>query len=214
PARPVPPRAWRADRPSPGARPPLCAGALTAPLLPAGHAPKRAPPPADPWPADPARGREIATGSFHLGHQTIREPVPLGRPIGADEDWRIAFNSFAWLADLMALGAPAAPVALAFVERWLAENPRWEALAWRPDIIGRRLSAWLAQPLLLAAGGDAALALKIAEAVERQTRHLAHTLPAGLAGRALLAAVKGLILGALALGHEGMLAVGLKQLAR
>ena len=86
----------------------------------------------------------------------------------------------------MALGAPAAPVALAFVERWLAENQRWEVLAWRPDVIGRRLSAWLAQPMLLAAGGDAALKLRLGEAVERQTRHLAHALPGGLAGQAML----------------------------
>jgi uncharacterized heparinase superfamily protein len=168
----------------------------------------------DSWPADAARGREIAEGIFRLGAQTIREPVPLGRPAGAGEDWRIAFNGFAWLPDLMALGAPAVPVALAFIDRWLAENPRWEPLAWRPDVTGQRLSAWLAQPLLLEAGGDAALKLRLAEAVERQTRHLAHALPAGLAGRKLLTAVKGLILGALALGHDGLLAAGLKQLGQ
>ena len=56
--------------------------------------------------------------------------------------------------------------------------------------------------------------LRLGEAVERQTRHLAHALPGGLAGQALLSGVKGLILGALALGHDGLLAAGLKQLAR
>ena len=197
-----------------GAKRPVFAGALYDRLLLGRREPSLRAIPADPWPADAARGREIATGSFHLAQQTIREPVPLGRPIGAGEAWRVAFNGFDWLADLVALGAPAAPVALAFLERWLAENQRWEALAWRPDVIGRRLSAWLAQPMLLAAGGDAALKLRIGEAVERQTRHLAHALPGGLAGQALLSGVKGLILGALALGHEGLLAAGLKQLAR
>jgi uncharacterized heparinase superfamily protein len=193
---------------------PLFAGALYDRLLLGRREPALRPIAADPWPADAARGREIAAGSFHLARQTIREPVPLGRPIGADEDWCVAFNAFSWLADLMALGPPAAPVAQAFVERWLAENPRWEKLAWRPDVIGRRLSAWLAEPLLLAAGGDAALSLKIAEEVERETRHLAHALPAGLAGEPLLAGIKGLVLGALALGHEGLLAAGLNQLAK
>ena len=197
-----------------GAKRPVFAGALYDRLLLGRREPSLRAIPADPWPADAARGREIATGSFHLAQQTIREPVPLGRPIGAGEAWRVAFNGFDWLADLMALGAPAAPVALAFLERWLMENQRWEALAWRPDVIGRRLSAWLAQPMLLAAGGNAALKLRIGEAVERQTRHLAHALPGGLAGQALLSGVKGLILGALALGHEGLLAAGLKQLAR
>jgi uncharacterized heparinase superfamily protein len=197
-----------------GAKRPVFAGALYDRLLLGRREPSLRVIPADPWPADAARGREIATGSFHLAQQTIREPVPLGRPIGAGEAWRVAFNGFDWLADLVALGAPAAPVALAFLERWLAENQRWEALAWRPDVIGRRLSAWLAQPMLLAAGGDAALKLRLGEAVERQTRHLAYALPGGLAGQALLSGVKGLILGALALGHDGLLAAGLKQLAR
>ena len=86
---------------------PFFAGGLYDRLLLGRHAPKLTPQPADSWPTDPNKGREIATGVFHLGHQTIREPVPLGRPIGADEDWRVAFNSFAWLGDLMALGAPA-----------------------------------------------------------------------------------------------------------
>ncbi|MFI5018707.1 MAG: hypothetical protein ACHQHK_12220, partial [Dongiales bacterium] len=162
-----------------GVKQPIFAGALYDRLLLGRREPSLRVIPADPWPADAARGREIATGSFHLAQQTIREPVPLGRPIGAGEEWRIAFNSVDWLADLMALGAPAAPVALAFLERWLAENQRWEALAWRPDVIGRRLSAWLAQPALLEAGGDPALKLRFAEAVERQTRHLAHALPGG-----------------------------------
>ena len=111
---------------------PIFAGGLYDRLLLGRREPTLRTIPTDPWPADAARGREIATGSFHLAQQTIREPVPLGRPIGAGEEWRLAFNSFDWLADLMALGGPAAPVALAFLERWLAENQRWEALASRP----------------------------------------------------------------------------------
>ncbi len=168
----------------------------------------------EPWPGDRTRGREIAEGSFRLAGQTIKEPAPLGRPIGAGEPWRVAFNSFAWIADLLALGPPAAPVAAAFLERWLAENARWERIAWRPDVIGRRLSSWLAEPLLLEARGDAALKARLASAVERQARHLAQVLPAGLAGQALLTAAKGLVLGALALGHEGLLGRGLAQLER
>jgi len=192
---------------------PLFAGALYDRLLLGSREPSLRPIPLEPWPADAARGREILQGAFRLAHQTIREPVPLGRPIGAEEEWRVELHAFSWLADLMALGPGAAPAAVAFVERWLAENPRWEALAWRPDVLGRRLAAWLAEPLLLEAGGDPAMRLRIAEAVERQTRHLAHALPAGLAGQALLSAVKGLVHGALALYSDPLLAAGMKQLA-
>src|SRR6185369_14320005 len=125
---------------------PIFAGGLYDRLLLGRREPSLKPIPADPWPADAARGREIATGSFHLAQQTIREPVPLGRPIGAEEEWRLAFNSFDWLADLMALGAPAAPVALAFLERWPAATPpsssasrrRWSA---RPAISPMRCRA-------------------------------------------------------------------------
>jgi uncharacterized heparinase superfamily protein len=175
--------------------------------------------PGDSWPGDPARGREIAAGSFTLAGQTIREPAPLGRPIGAEEPWRVAFNGFAWLADLAALGPGAAPVIAAFVDRWIAENPRWEALAWRPEIIGRRLSAWLAEPHLVggghpAAGGEGEFGARLARSVARQTRHLARVLPAGLAGQALMTAVKGLVQGALALRSDALLAAGLRQLGQ
>src|SRR5262245_5905887 len=155
------------------AKQPIFAGGLYDRFLLGGREPKLVTHPTDTWPADPARGREIAEGIFRLGHQTIQEPAPLSRPIGATEDWRVALDGFGWLADLMSLGPPAAPVALALVQRWLAENGRWEKLAWRPDVTGQRLSSWLAQPLLLEAGGHAASKLRLAEAVERQARHLA-----------------------------------------
>ena len=100
-----------------------------------------------PGPAMPARGREIAAGRCSAWPaRSIREPAPLGRPVGADEAWRAAFNSFAWLPDLMALGAGAAPIARAFVERWMAENA---ALG------GHRLAPGCHRPAPLALAGRA-----------------------------------------------------------
>ncbi|HEY2891635.1 MAG TPA: heparinase II/III family protein [Dongiaceae bacterium] len=173
---------------------------------------------ADAWPGDSARGREIAEGLFRLAGQSIREPAPLGRPVGADESWRVAFNSFAWLSDLMALGAGAAPVARAFVERWIAENAGWDAIAWRPDIMGRRLSHWLAEPALVEVAGKVADKAgernRLFVSANRQARHLARVLPAGLSGAPLLSAIKGLIYGGLALsGGSRLLKIGLKQLS-
>ena len=168
---------------------------------------------ADAWPGSPERGREIAQGLFRLAGQEIREPVPLGRPVGAEKEWRAAFNGFAWLGDLMALGPAAAPVARAFVQRWIEENPRFEALAWRPDVTGRRLASWLGEPAVLDAGEDPAAARRLQDSVGQQARHLAQVLPAGLCGERLLAAVKGLVYAGLALGgSEALLQAGLKQL--
>jgi len=169
---------------------------------------------ADAWPGDAARGREIAEGLFRLAGQSIREPAPLGRPVGSDEAWRIAFNSFAWLSDLMALGARAAPIARAFVERWIAENPGWDSIAWRPDILGRRLSHWLAEPALMEITGKVEGRNRLYVSANRQARHLARVLPGGLSGAPLLAAIKGLIYGGLALsGGSRLLKIGLKQLS-
>ena len=93
---------------------------------------------ADSWPGDAARGREIAQGLFRLAGQSIREPAPLGRPVGSEPAWRIAFAGFAWLPDLMALGAGAAPIARALVERWISENGAWDSIASRPPCWPRR----------------------------------------------------------------------------
>ncbi len=168
---------------------------------------------ADSWPSDAARGREISQGLFRLAGQSIREPAPLGRPVGAEEGWRIAFNEFAWLPDLMALGSGAAPIARAMVERWIAENGAWERIAWRPDVIGRRLSHWLAEPRLVDVGGKVESRNRLFISANRQARHLARVLPAGLCGQPLVAAIKGLIYAGLALtGGSKHLAAGLKQL--
>ena len=169
---------------------------------------------ADSWPGDAARGREIAQGLFRLAGQAIREPAPLGRPVGADEAWRVAFNSFAWLPDLMALGAGAAPIARAFVERWIAENGTWESIAWRPDVLGQRLSHWLAEPVLFEVAGKVESRNRLFVSANRQARHLARVLPGALSGAALLAAIKGLIYAGIGLtGVTKLLKTGLKQLS-
>ena len=135
---------------------------------------------ADSWPGDGLRGREIAQGQFRLAGQSIREPAPLARPIGSGEGWRVAFNSFAWLPDLMALGAGAGPIARAMVERWVAENAAWERIAWRPDVMGRRLSHWLAEPALVEVAGKVESRKRLFVSASRQARHLARILPADL----------------------------------
>jgi uncharacterized heparinase superfamily protein len=169
---------------------------------------------ADTWPGHVGRGREISKGLFRLAGQTILEPAPLARPVGSGEAWQVAFNGFAWLPDLMALGPGAAPIARAYVERWLAENGNWERIAWRPDVIGARLSHWLAEPGLVDVEGDLAMRNRLFISANRQARHLARALPAGLVGQPLIAAIKGLIYAGISLTGAGdLLAVGLKQLS-
>ena len=115
-------------------------------------------PAADSWPGDAARGAAIGQGIFALGGQTIRDPAPLWAPVGASPSWLEELHGFEWLRDLRAASGDAGRRAgRELVGRWIENCRDWDALAWRPDLIGRRLMAWLSHYEFLAVGGDAHL---------------------------------------------------------
>ncbi|MBX6367745.1 MAG: heparinase II/III family protein [Rhodospirillales bacterium] len=144
------------------------------------------------WPGDVENGRAILGGELRLAGKTIRDPAPLWTPSGASEEFRAELHGFTWLADLIAAGGAAA--ARAFVRRWIEENSQWDALAWRSDVVGARLAAWIAYSDEL--GADASFV----QSVTRQATHLARVVRWESAGAARIAALKGLIFAALALG--------------
>jgi uncharacterized heparinase superfamily protein len=144
------------------------------------------------WPGDVDNGRAILGGELRLGGQTIREPAPLWSPAGATDAFLDALHGFTWLGDLIAAGGAAA--ARAFVRRWIEENGNWDGLAWRADVVGARLAAWIAYSDEL--GADATFV----HSVTRQAKHLARVVRWESLGAARITALKGLIFAALALG--------------
>ncbi|HLB79044.1 MAG TPA: heparinase II/III family protein, partial [Dongiaceae bacterium] len=168
----------------------------------------------DPWPGNAALGGALIQGTFALADETIQNPAPLWAPIGADPAWLAELHGFAWLRDLRAVGGDGGRrAARDLVGSWIDDNARWRPLPWRPDLIGQRLAAWIAQYDFFGASADAGLRGRLLVSAARQACHLARVLPAGLTGGDLIVAIKGLIYAGLALPRgEAWLARGLALL--
>ena len=181
--------------------------------LPAGPSPT---PLADTWPGNAAQGAAIGEGVCSFGGQTIHDPAPLWAPVGARPAWIEALQSFEWLRDLRAAGGESSRrVGREFIGRWIDEHRNWDALAWRPDLIGRRLTAWLSHYEFLGIAGDTTFRGRFLLSVARQAHHLARALPGGLSGSPLLAAIAGLLHAGLAVPRGGpLIGQGQRLLAR
>ena len=153
----------------------------------------------DPWPGIAINGEAIVAGRFPFAGETVAGDLALwsGK---ASPAWQEAFHSFEWLRDLRALGGEAAHQrARKLVKDWIAANERWSKTAWRGDVMGRRLSSFVAHYDFFAAGADAAFRESVMGRIAREAKHLARIVPGMLEGAALLSAAKGLALASLAL---------------
>jgi len=157
----------------------------------AGRAPANfAQPPPPAFPGDKEAGALALAGSLALGKVTVAMPPA---------DWRRhespgvlrALNGFAWLDDLVAAGGGAQAAAL--IAHWIDADAGWHPIAWAPDVLGRRVTAWLTHAPLYA--DDARLRARVLRSLARQLRHLARTAGAAPVGMAQLDALTGLALG-------------------
>ena len=179
----------------------------------AGRRPRRlAAMPADPWPGDPKRGAAILAGDFDWSRGFAPDWAPR-READAVRAW---LHGFSWLRDLRATGDEAARHrAREMVGVWIGNNANWRRLAWRGDVVGHRLGAWVMHGQYLTADADETYRRRFFAALCRQARHLGRC--AGHAGDGVdrLAAVKGLILvGVCVPGGEAWLDRGLLLLER
>lgn len=157
----------------------------------------------DDFPGDAERGRAILEG---------RMPFPQGSIALQDDPWVREpdqpgalehLHGFSWLRDLRDLGGEAARLrARDLVDGWLARHDEWDALLWRPDILGARLAAWIGNYDFFGASADDAFRADLFESIGRQYRHLAGDIEASAEGARRLLAAKGLF-AALAVTGEG-----------
>jgi uncharacterized heparinase superfamily protein len=169
------------------------------------------------------RGAALLKDEFLLAgeRQSAADPwVAIG-----SEAWREALHGFSWLADLREEGSPAAQArARALIARWIDRFGEWTPLAWRADVLGRRLVAWLAEYPFFAAGSQEPFRNRFFRSLARQHRHLARLArlggaALGPAGHGRLAALAALVHAAACLegGGERLrrpLALLLRELAR
>jgi uncharacterized heparinase superfamily protein len=101
------------------------------------------------------------------------------------------------------------------VKDWILHNAGWSLPAWRGDILGRRLAAWLGQYEFFCASADDAFRALVLASIARQARHLSRALALAPEGARLLAAIKGLIYAGLCLpGRDRWRAKGVKLLEK
>lgn len=147
------------------------------------------------WPGDEQLGLHLLGGEYRCGSEVVRNPKPLGNPIGVSLEWRRQINAFEWLDHLRACGGPAArQLARQLTQQWLEENPTYDSFAWRGDILADRLRRILLNQGFLEIQSDALFRSALLYSLNRQATHLARALPDGLAGSSLLKAAIALMI--------------------
>ena len=131
--------------------------------------------PDDPVIGDVARGRALLKGELSFRGETH----PVDTLAFKRGEWGRPFaeyvHSFAWLRDLstVATRAQGAPVAEQLMARWLDDYAeKVDALAWRPDLWGRRLLYWTAHAPLILSSTDLVYRSSVLNTLARGARHL------------------------------------------
>src|ERR1700752_5210911 len=167
----------------------------------------------DPWPGDPGRGARLVKGEVELGG-AVRALRPGGwNETGGQAVLRVAAHNFGWLRDLRALGTDAARLrARALVSEWINAPPP-DPLAYRPDVVGARIAAWLGHYDFFAATADDAFRQRLMSRLVSDARSLSAALPTEELDARALTALQGLVAAAVALReHTGLLTRALRFL--
>ena len=150
--------------------------------------------PPDPWPGDPAIGAAILKGQLTVAGQSISLAGGPWTRLPESSEAAAALHAFAWLADLRTLGSKAAGKrARKLIGGWIETHSRWSALAWRPDVLGKRLSHWFCSHDFLCLDEDPAFRAKFLSSVATQARHLQRVCAKVEKDAGAFAAIKGLI---------------------
>ncbi len=102
-----------------------------------------------------------------------RSPFEVTPP---SEDWAVALHGFGWLRHLRAadFGITRAN-ARALVDEWISLQRARDAVAWRPEVIARRIISWISQAPLVLDDSDVRFYRRFLRSLTRQVRHLRHT---------------------------------------
>lgn len=124
--------------------------------------------------ADPTRASEIYGGRFAFAGKILacdgRSPFEMAPP---SPEWGEALLGFTWLRHLRAAeSAITRSNARALVDDWISLQGTWNALAWRPDIVARRIISWLTHAPFLLQDADARFYRRFMRSLSRQVRYL------------------------------------------
>jgi uncharacterized heparinase superfamily protein len=127
--------------------------------------------------ADSTRATEIYAGRFAFAGKVV---ICDGRSIfemePPSEEWAKTLLGFGWLRHLRAAeSAITRANARALVDEWIALQGSWHPIAWRPDVLSRRIISWLSQAPLVLQDADMAFYRRFLRSLIRQVRYLRHT---------------------------------------
>jgi uncharacterized heparinase superfamily protein len=127
--------------------------------------------------ADGTRASEIYAGRFAFAGKVVVSDgrSPFQTPPPSDE-WAAALFGFGWLRHLRAAESGITRAnARALVDEWIAVQGAWDKIAWQPEIMARRVTAWLSQAPLILHDADAQFYRRFLKSLVRQVRYLRHT---------------------------------------
>src|SRR5579862_8863477 len=154
--------------------------------------------------ADATLATEIYSGRFAFAGKVVvcdrRSIFEMEPP---SDEWATALLGFGWLRHLRAAeSAITRANARALVDEWITLQGSWHPLAWRPDVLSRRVISWLSQSTLVLQDADVRFYRRYLRSLLRQVRYLRHTAGDARRGIARLQAVIALSYAALCIAGQ------------
>jgi uncharacterized heparinase superfamily protein len=124
--------------------------------------------------ADPTRAAEIYGGRFAFAGKIVvcdgRSAFEMMPP---SDEWAEMLLSFGWLRHLRAAESTITRAnARALVDEWITLQGTWHPVAWRPETVSRRVTAWLTQATLILDDADVRFYRRFLRNLARQVRYL------------------------------------------
>jgi uncharacterized heparinase superfamily protein len=127
--------------------------------------------------ADPTRSSEIYGGRFAFAGKIVtcdgHSPFAIVPP---SEEWAALLHGFGWLRHLRAADTAITRAnARALVDEWITLQGSGHPLGWKPEIVARRIVAWLTQATLILDDADTRFYRRFLRNLTRQVRYLRWT---------------------------------------
>tara|TARA_B100000686_G_scaffold338737_1_gene411710 strand:- start:14642 stop:16252 length:1611 start_codon:yes stop_codon:yes gene_type:complete len=129
----------------------------------------------DPWVGEANLADAIFQGRYNFAGEEINAPnTPLWEPSGVGPWWIAEMHGFSWLRHFKARdGRAARQHARALIVNWIKNgHNKWNDTSWKIDIIGRRISSWIAYADMLQENADRKFIESFFKLLTTQSIHL------------------------------------------
>lgn len=157
--------------------------------------------------ADPTRASEIYGGRFAFAGKVVvcngRSPFRITPP---SPEWAEMLAGFGWIRHLRAAdSAITRSHARTLIDEWITLHGGWDTISWRPEVVSRRVMAWLTHAPFILSEADARFYRRFIRSLSRQVRFLRRILGGMADGLPTLQAICALNYAALCMAAQGRL---------